>query len=180
MSAEEHHEEHHEQSFIEKYVFSYDHKTIAKQFLITGILWAFIGGLLSVFFRIQLGFPDADLSWLKPILGNWILESGKLDPSFYMALVTMHGTIMVFFVLTAGLSGTFSNFLIPLQIGARDMASGFMNMLSYWFFFISGVIMFTSLFISNWSCIRWLGYLSSFIRCSRSNGRFRFGYDTYG
>ena len=61
----------------------------------------------------------------------------------------MHGTIMVFFVLTAGLSGTFSNFLIPLQIGARDMASGFMNMLSYWFFFVSSVLMFTSLFLST-------------------------------
>ena len=64
-------------------------------------------------------------------------------------MVTMHGTIMVFFVLTAGLSGTFSNFLIPLQIGARDMASGFMNMLSYWFFFISSTIMFISLFLET-------------------------------
>lgn len=146
--AHDEHDEHHEQSFIEKYVFSYDHKTIAKQFLITGLIWAFIGGAFSIIFRLQLGFPDADLSWLKPILGEWIVE-GKLDPSFYLALVTMHGTIMVFFVLTAGLSGTFSNFLIPLQIGARDMASGFMNMLSYWFFFIAGVVMFVSLFLKT-------------------------------
>jgi cytochrome c oxidase subunit I len=144
-----HEEEHHEQSFIEKYVFSYDHKTIAKQFLITGILWAFVGGLLSVLFRIQLGFPDADLTWLQNIIGeNWI-KDGKMLPDRYMALVTMHGTIMVFFVLTAGLSGTFSNFLIPLQIGARDMASGFMNMLSYWFFATSSVIMMISLFIET-------------------------------
>jgi len=153
MSAVAHndheHEEHHELSFIEKYIFSLDHKVIAKQFLITGLLWAFIGGSLSVIFRLQLGFPDADLSWLRPILGEWILETGKLDPQFYLALVTMHGTIMVFFVLTAGLSGTFSNFLIPLQIGARDMASGFMNMLSYWFFFGSGVIMFCSLLLKD-------------------------------
>ncbi|MFN8886854.1 MAG: cbb3-type cytochrome c oxidase subunit I, partial [Cyclobacteriaceae bacterium] len=83
------------------------------------------------------------------ILGGWLTAEGKIDPDFYLALVTMHGTIMVFFVLTAGLSGTFSNFLIPLQIGARDMASGFMNMLSYWFFFLSSVIMFISLFIST-------------------------------
>src|SRR5690606_26970429 len=74
---------------------------------------------------------------------------GSLDPAFYLALVTMHGTIMVFFVLTAGLSGPFSNFLIPLQIGARDMASGFRNMLSYWFFFFSRAIMFTSLLIET-------------------------------
>ncbi len=146
---DEHHEEQHEQSFIEKYVFCYDHKTIAKQYLISGIAWAFIGGLLSVLFRIQLGFPDADLTWLQDILGDgWIVE-GKMNPERYMALVTMHGTIMVFFVLTAGLSGTFSNFLIPLQIGARDMASGFMNMLSFWLFFLSSTVMFISLFIES-------------------------------
>jgi len=143
--TEEH--EHHELSFWRKYIFTEDHKVIAKQFLITGIVWAVIGISLSILFRIQLGFPDADLSWLKPILGGWITDTGKLNPEFFLALVTMHGTIMVFFVLTAGLSGTFSNFLIPLQIGARDMASGFMNMLSYWFFFIAGVLMFISLFI---------------------------------
>ena len=136
---------HHEElNFVEKYIFSQDHKVIAKQFLISGLLWAVIGGSFSVFFRLQLGFPGANLDWLKPILGEWI-QNGKLDPEFYLALVTMHGTIMVFFVLTAGLSGTFSNFLIPLQIGARDMASGFLNMLSYWFFFVSSVIMFISL-----------------------------------
>jgi cytochrome c oxidase subunit I len=143
------HEVHHEElSFVEKYIFSTDHKVIAKQFLISGLLWAIVGGSLSIFFRLQLGFPNANLDWLKPILGEWI-QNGKIDPEFYLALVTMHGTIMVFFVLTAGLSGTFSNFLIPLQIGARDMASGFLNMLSYWFFFVSSVIMFVSLFIET-------------------------------
>lgn len=141
--------EHHETNFWRTYIFSEDHKTIAKQFLITGIFWALLGGMLSVIFRLQLGFPDMNLEWLKPVLGGWITPDGKLDPEFYLALVTMHGTIMVFFVLTAGLSGTFSNFLIPLQVGARDMASGFMNMLSYWFFFLSSVIMFTSLFLET-------------------------------
>lgn len=149
-SANDHHDDHeHHDNFITKYIFSTDHKMIGKQFLVTGIFWAIIGGLLSIIFRLQLGFPDMELFWLKPLLGGWIDEAGKLDPNFYLALVTMHGTIMVFFVLTAGLSGTFSNFLIPLQIGARDMASGFMNMLSYWFFFSSGVIMFISLFIET-------------------------------
>ncbi|HEV7346731.1 cytochrome c oxidase subunit I [Telluribacter sp.] len=141
--------EHHEQNFWRKYVFSEDHKVIAKQYLITGIMWAFIGIAMSVIFRLQLGFPGIDISWLRPVLGQWIDETGKLDPNFYLALVTMHGTIMVFFVLTAGLSGTFSNFLIPLQIGARDMASGFLNMLSYWFFFTASVIMFSSLFLQT-------------------------------
>src|SRR6188768_2591732 len=142
------HDEHHGGNFWTTYIFSEDHKVIAKQFLITGIFWALLGGILSVIFRLQFGFPDMSLEWLRPVLGEWITAEGKLDPEFYLALVTMHGTIMVFFVLTAGLSGTFSNFLIPLQIGARDMASGFMNMLSY-FFFLSSVIMFTSLFLET-------------------------------
>ncbi|WP_266362273.1 cytochrome c oxidase subunit I [Tellurirhabdus rosea] len=146
--VEEH--DHHEQlSFLRKYIFSEDHKTIAKQYMISGIFWAILGASLSVLFRLQLGFPDMNMEWLRPVLGNWITEQGKLDQEFYLALVTMHGTIMVFFVLTAGLSGTFSNFLIPLQIGARDMASGFLNMLSYWFFFLSSVLMFASLFLET-------------------------------
>ncbi|TAH25608.1 MAG: cytochrome c oxidase subunit I [Cytophagales bacterium] len=153
-SAHHHHTEHdhdhdHEElSFIQKWIFSEDHKVIAKQYLFMGILWAIFGGGMSLLFRLQLGFPNAKLDWLQPLLGDWIKE-GKLDPEFYLALVTMHGTIMVFFVLTAGLSGTFSNFLIPLQIGARDMASGFLNMLSFWFFALSSAIMMVSIFIET-------------------------------
>ncbi|HLW21290.1 MAG TPA: cbb3-type cytochrome c oxidase subunit I [Cyclobacteriaceae bacterium] len=152
MSTHDNHDAHdheHSDNFITKYIFSTDHKMIAKQYLVTGMFWAIIGGGLSILFRLQLGFPDMDMSFLKPLLGGWINDTGQLDPNFYLALVTMHGTIMVFFVLTAGLSGTFANYLIPLQIGARDMASGFLNMLSYWFFFISGVIMFISLFLER-------------------------------
>ncbi|WP_210463984.1 cytochrome c oxidase subunit I [Rufibacter roseolus] len=149
LGHDDHHDDHdHDQSFIEKYIFSQDHKVIAKQFLFAGIFWAVIGGVLSSLFRMQLGFPEATFTFLEPILGKWV-DGGKLNPEFYLALVTMHGTIMVFFVLTAGLSGTFSNFLIPLQIGARDMASGFMNMLSFWFFFLASVIMFYSLFLET-------------------------------
>lgn len=146
---DEHHDEHHVQGFWRKYIFSTDHKVIAKQFLISGIFWAIIGGGLSILFRLQLGFPESNLEFLRPMLGGWLTPDGKIDPEFYLALVTMHGTIMVFFVLTAGLSGTFSNFLIPLQIGARDMASGFLNMLSYWFFFVSSIIMLASIFITT-------------------------------
>ena len=142
------HEHHHEGGFISKYVFSMDHKTIAKQFLITGILWAIVGAFFSVLFRLQLGFPDATFPWLESILGHWA-KGGRISPEAYYALVTMHGTILVFFVLTAGLSGTFSNLLIPLQVGARDMASPFMNMLSYWFFFMASVVMMSSLFVQT-------------------------------
>ena len=143
---EEHH--HHHETFISKYVFSMDHKMIAKQFLITGMIWAVIGGLFSVLFRLQLGYPESTFPWLEDLLGHWA-KGGKLQPEFYYALVTMHGTILVFFVLTAGLSGTFANFLIPLQIGARDMASPMLNMLSYWFFFLASIIMFSSLFVQT-------------------------------
>lgn len=146
---DEHHgHHHHEESFVSKYIFSMDHKTISKQFLITGIVWAIIGGLFSVLFRLQLGYPDATFPWLEDILGRWA-EGGRIKAEFYYALVTMHGTVLVFFVLTAGLSGTFSNLLIPLQIGARDMASPMLNMLSYWFFFLASVIMLSSLFIQT-------------------------------
>ena len=147
-SHDAHHEHHHHETFITKYVFSQDHKMIAKQFLVTGIIWAFIGGLFSVIFRFQLGYPDTTFPFLEDFLGHWA-KGGKLDPEFYYALVTMHGTILVFFVLTAGLSGTFANFLIPLQIGARDMASPMLNMLSYWFFFAASVVMFSSLFVQT-------------------------------
>src|ERR1700750_1334077 len=143
-----HHEHPHHETFITKYVFSQDHKMISKQFLITGIIWAMIGGLFSVLFRLQLGYPQSTCPFLEDILGNWA-KGGKLDPEFYYSLVTMHGTILVFFVLTAGLSGTFANLLIPLQVGARDMASPFMNMLSYWFFFLASVIMMSSLFVQT-------------------------------
>jgi cytochrome c oxidase subunit 1 len=139
---------HHKETFISKYVFSMDHKTIAKQFLITGIIWAIIGGLFSVLFRLQLGYPNQSFPILETFFGHWA-KGGQIQPEFYYALITMHGTVLVFFVLTAGLSGTFANFLIPLQIGARDMASPFLNMLSYWFFFLASVIMISSLFIST-------------------------------
>lgn len=144
---DEHHE-HHKETFISKYIFSMDHKTIGKQFLITGMVWAIIGGLFSVLFRLQLGYPGQSFPILETFFGHWA-KGGQIQPEFYYALVTMHGTVLVFFVLTAGLSGTFANILIPLQIGARDMASPFLNMLSYWFFFMASVVMICSLFIST-------------------------------
>ncbi|MGE5107332.1 MAG: cytochrome c oxidase subunit I [Sphingobacteriales bacterium] len=146
--AEHHEHHHHHESFITKYIFSQDHKMISKQFLVTGIIWAILGGLMSVLFRLQLGYPNETFPILEDILGKWA-KGGKIQPEFYYALITMHGTVLVFFVLTAGLSGTFSNLLIPLQCGARDMASPFLNMLSYWFFFISSIIMLSSFFIET-------------------------------
>jgi len=146
----EHHEHHHHETFITKYIFSQDHKTIAKQFLITGMVWAVIGGAMSLLFRWQLGYPNEPLPmWVQDLLGKWWVKDGHVTQEAYYALITTHGTVLIFFVLTAGLSGTFANLLIPLQIGARDMASPLMNMLSYWFFFAASVIMMSSMFVET-------------------------------
>ncbi|GAA3765369.1 cytochrome c oxidase subunit I [Flavobacterium ginsengiterrae] len=156
MSAEAHghdhghdheHEHHHKDTFITKYIFSIDHKMIAKQYLITGIVMGVIGIAMSLLFRMQLAWPEESFKIFNVLLGDKFAPDGVMANDIYLALVTIHGTIMVFFVLTAGLSGTFSNLLIPLQIGARDMASGFMNMISYWLFFLSAVVMLCSLFV---------------------------------
>ena len=138
----------HKESFVSKYVFSQDHKMISKQFLITAVFMGIAGVMMSVLFRLQLGWPGESFAILETFMGKWA-PNGVLDRNAYLALTTIHGTIMVFFVLTAGLSGTFSNLLIPLQIGARDMASGFLNMLSYWFFAVSSVIMLFSLMVEG-------------------------------
>ncbi|MFP2996792.1 cbb3-type cytochrome c oxidase subunit I [Spongiivirga sp. MCCC 1A20706] len=142
------HGHHHKETFITKYIFSQDHKMIAKQYLITGIIMGVIGIGMSLLMRLQLAYPGEPNAVMSFFLGKWA-EGGVMDPNIYLALVTIHGTIMVFFVLTAGLSGTFSNLLIPLQIGARDMASGFLNMVSYWLFFTSSVIMVSSFFVAK-------------------------------
>ncbi|WP_158727829.1 MULTISPECIES: cbb3-type cytochrome c oxidase subunit I [unclassified Flavobacterium] len=154
MSAEGHdhamdheHEHHHKDTFITKYIFSIDHKMIAKQYLITGIIMGIIGVGMSMLFRMQLAWPEESFKIFNILLGDKFAPNGVMANDIYLALVTIHGTIMVFFVLTAALSGTFSNLLIPLQIGARDMASGFMNMVSYWLFFLSSIVMISSLFV---------------------------------
>jgi cytochrome c oxidase subunit 1 len=154
MSAEGHdhghdheHEHHHKDTFITKYIFSIDHKMIAKQYLLTGIVMGVIGVGMSMLFRMQLAWPEESFKIFNVLLGDKFAPNGIMTNDIYLALVTIHGTIMVFFVLTAALSGTFSNLLIPLQIGARDMASGTLNMISYWLFFLSSVVMVSSLFV---------------------------------
>ncbi|MCS6980445.1 MAG: cbb3-type cytochrome c oxidase subunit I [Flavobacteriales bacterium] len=139
---------HHREPFITKYIFSQDHKMIAKQFLVTSIFWAFVALIMSIIFRLQLAWPGQGFVITEMLMGKWGPD-GVLDPNAYLSLVTMHGTIMVFFVLTAGLTGTYANLLIPLQLGVRDMVNPFMNMLSYWFFFASSVVMFISLFVES-------------------------------
>jgi len=144
-----HDEHHHEEHWVTKYVFSMDHKVISRQFLITAVIMAVLAMIMSILFRLQLAWPGEKFAIINFLLGDKWGKDGILDPGMYMALVTIHGTVMVFMVLTGGLSGTFSNLLIPYQIGARDMASGFLNMLSYWFFFLSSVFMLSAFFIET-------------------------------
>ena len=122
---------------------------IGKQFLMTAVFMGVVAMLLSLLFRIQLAWPGESSDFVSFFLGDTWAPGGVMKEDMYLGLVTIHGTIMVFFLLTGGLSGTFSNILIPLQIGARDMASGFLNMLSYWFFFLSSIIMLASLFVES-------------------------------
>ncbi len=149
--AHGHHEDHHhhEEHFISKYIFSQDHKMIGKQFLMTAVFMGLVAMMLSILFRIQIAWPGESSDFLSFFLGEKWAPNGVLKEDMYLGLVTIHGTIMVFFLLTGGLSGTFSNILIPLQLGARDMASGFLNMLSYWMFAMSSIIMLISLFVES-------------------------------
>ena len=140
---------HHKETFITKYVFSQDHKMISKQFLLTGIFMAVVGTVMAALFRMQLAWPGEGFAIVNFFLGDRWAPGGVISPDMYLGLVTIHGTIMVFWLLTAGLSGTFANLLIPLQIGARDMASGFLNMLSYWFFFLATLVLLSSLFVES-------------------------------
>jgi cytochrome c oxidase subunit I len=143
------HAHHHDEGFVSKYIFSQDHKMIGKQFLMTAVFMGVVAMLLSILFRIQIAWPGEESDFVSFFLGEEWAPNGVMKESMYLGLVTIHGTIMVFFLLTGGLSGTFSNLLIPLQIGARDMASGFLNMISYWLFFLSSIIMLSSLFIET-------------------------------
>jgi cytochrome c oxidase subunit 1 len=139
-------EAHAPRAFIWKYVFSKDHKVIGIQYYVTAMLMALVAGSLAMLIRLQLGWPDA--SW--PILDRFLpkgFSGGVMSPEFYAMLFTMHGTIMVFFVLsTAPVSG-FGNVLIPLQVGWRDMAFPFLNALSYWTFLPGCVVILISFFV---------------------------------
>lgn len=131
--------------FISRYIFSTDHKTIAKQYLFLGLFFMVIAGAFAVLIRWQLAYPFKEI----PILGRlvWSGSGNVMPPEAYTMLFTMHGMIMVFFAVTPILIGSFGNFLIPLQIGARDMAFPILNMLSFWVQFVGGVIIIASFFV---------------------------------
>jgi len=119
-------------TFITKYIWSQDHKVIAIQYGLTAIFVGLVALVLSGLMRLQLGFPDT---------------FDFIDPSSYLQFVTMHGMIMVIYLLTALFLGGFGNYLIPLMIGARDMVFPFLNMLSFWFYLLSVLVLLTSFFV---------------------------------
>src|SRR5712664_3099360 len=143
------HDAHHApMSFWRKYIFSTDHKIIGIQFLFVSLFFLLVGGLLAMQIRWQLGFPG------KPLPGGGILpesmvSGGVILPEYYIQLVTMHGTFMVFFAIMPLLVGVYANFLIPLKIGTHDMAFPRINMASFWSFFVGGLVMLASLFVPD-------------------------------
>jgi len=141
--AAEHHE--HSQSFVSKYIFSQDHKIIGIQFLFMSLTFMILGGFLAMIVRWQLGFPDKEIP-----LASWLPESwNPADPAHYNAIFTMHASIMIFLVIIPILAGAFGNFLIPLMIGARDMAFPKLNMLSFWVSLTGGTIVASSFFVEG-------------------------------
>jgi cytochrome c oxidase subunit 1 len=148
MSAAHSEHIHEKQSFLSRYIFSTDHKTIGIQYLLTAMVMALVGGFLAMLIRLNLAWPGESWSLLGILFPSGA-EDGILKPEFYVSLVTMHGTIMVFFVVSFALVSGFGNYLIPLQIGARDMAFPFLNMLSYWIAVPATLVMLFSFLVEG-------------------------------
>src|SRR5437879_11482533 len=147
--ADESHEEVHRheppKSFIRKYIFSLDHKVIGIQYIMLALTAVVVGMAMSILMRLNLSWPGTN--W--PILGTLFptgAPGGVISPEFYLSLVTMHGTIMVFFVLTTAPQGGFGNYFLPMQIGAEDMAFPVLNMLSFWVTFVGFIVILLAIF----------------------------------
>ena len=160
------HDAHAHPGFVRHYLFSTDHKMIGRQFLFLGLFSMIFGGLMAMMVRWELAWPETQV----PLTG-WIPEPYMVDrymtPAFYNQLFTMHATIMIFFVVMPILVGAFGNFLIPLMIGARDMAFPLLNMLSFWVGLLSAILMFASFFVPGGAAgAGWTSYtpLSDIIR----------------
>src|SRR6476659_7506828 len=151
MSVETHEAVHRHESptsFIRKYIFSLDHKVIGIQYIILALVAVIVGMTMSVLMRMNLSWPGTN--W--PILGTLFpggAPGGLMTPEFYLSLVTMHGTIMVFFVLTTAPQGGFGNYFLPIQIGAEDMAFPVLNMLSFWVTFVGFIVILLAIFVEG-------------------------------
>jgi len=148
MVAQEAHGHGAPQGFIRKYVFSVDHKVIGIQYYFLALIAVFVGMFLSLLMRIHLVWPSTSIPFF-----------GEIKPETYIMLLTMHGTIMVFFVLTTAPQSGFGNYFLPIQIGAPDMAFPVLNMLSFWTTFVSFVVMLAAFFVTGGAPMHgWTGY----------------------
>src|SRR5205085_4199721 len=136
------------QGFIRKYVFSVDHKVIGKQYYGLALLAVFIGMVLSWLMRIHLGWAAAHIPLLEKLSPNGA-AGGVITPEYYLSLMTMHGTIMVFFVLTTAPFAGFGNYLLPIQVGAEDMAFPRINMMSFWVTLLALLVLLSAFFIGD-------------------------------
>jgi len=165
MSAETHEAVHRHEaptSFIRKYIFSLDHKVIGIQYIILALTAVVVGVTMSVLMRLNLSWPGTSWSILGTLFPTGA-PGGVMNPEFYLSLVTMHGTIMVFFVLTTAPQGGFGNYFLPIQIGAEDMAFPFLNMMSFWVTFVGFLVILAAILvegnttIANSAVGAWLG-----------------------
>src|SRR6266567_4320272 len=132
------HAHHAPSGFVWKYIFSKDHKVIGIQYILLALFSVFVGMALSLLMRIHLAWPDLKLPFVP---------GGTILPEQYLALLTMHGSIMVFMVLTTAPQSGFGNYFLPIQIGAEDMAFPVLNMLSFWTTFLALCVMVAAFFV---------------------------------
>src|SRR3989441_10669357 len=144
--------------WIRRYIFSTDHKVIGIQYWCLALFSVFVGMALSLLMRLQLGWPGQEWGFLKTLFPQ-AAANGTISGELYLSLLTMHGTIMVFFVLTTAPQGGFGNYILPIQIGAPDMAFPVLNMLSFWTTFIAFVILIAAFFVTGGAPLHgWTGY----------------------
>ncbi len=144
--------------FIWKYIFSLDHKVIGKQYYFLALFSVFVGLCLSVLMRWHLVWPDAHIPGLH-LLSAAGAPNDQMTPEYYLSLMTMHATLMVFFVLTTAPQSGFGNYFLPIQIGAEDMAFPRLNMLSFWTTFVALMVLISSFFVADGPPLSgWTGY----------------------
>ncbi len=136
------------EGFISKYIFSYDHKVIGKQYFLLALFSVFVGMVLSWLIRFHLVWPAAHIPGLEKISPTGA-AGGVMTPEYYLSLLTLHGTLMIFFVLTTAPQGGFGNYFLPIQIGAEDMAFPLLNMLSFWTAFLALAVLMASFFVTD-------------------------------
>src|SRR4030088_3581804 len=134
--------------FIRRYIFSLDHKVIGIQYILLALTAVVVGLVMSVLMRMNLSWPGTNWHIMGTLFPGGA-PNGVMNPEFYLSLVTMHGTIMVFFVLTTAPQGGFGNYFLPIQIGAEDMAFPVLNMMSFWTTFLALVVMIAAFFVQG-------------------------------